>query len=121
MTVTDPFKLTYGTMFNPPEELHAQFEAALAKVRANLGQEHGMIIDGKDVFTAEKFEDTQSGQDRRSAGDLPKRHGGRSCPGAGGSPAGFPGLEPHPLAGTGQRWSVKRPKLWTSARMRWAR
>ena len=57
MTVTDPFKLTYATMFNPPEELHAQFDAALAKVKANLGQEHGMIIDGKDVFTAEKFED----------------------------------------------------------------
>lgn len=57
MAVTNSFKLTYATMFNPPEALHVQFEAALAKVKANLGQEHGMIIDGKDVFTAEKFED----------------------------------------------------------------
>ncbi|NCT22303.1 L-glutamate gamma-semialdehyde dehydrogenase, partial [bacterium] len=51
------FKLTYATMFNPPEELHTRFEAALAKVKAGLGAEHGMFIGGKDVFTAEKFED----------------------------------------------------------------
>ncbi len=51
------FKLTYATMFDPPESLHAQFEAALAAVRANLGRDHGMIINGRDVFVAEKFED----------------------------------------------------------------
>jgi len=51
------FKLTYATMFNPPEELHTRFEAALAKVKAGLGADHGMFIGGKDVFTAEKFED----------------------------------------------------------------
>ena len=51
------FKLTYATMFNPPEEMHTRFEEALAGVSANLGQEHGMLIGGKDYFTAEKFED----------------------------------------------------------------
>lgn len=51
------FKLTYATMFSPPEELHTRFEEALAKVKANLGKEYGMIIDGKDRFAAEKFED----------------------------------------------------------------
>jgi len=51
------FKLTYATMFNPPEELHTHFEAALAKVKANLGKECGMIINNKDVFADEKFED----------------------------------------------------------------
>lgn len=55
--MTEPFKLTYATMFNPPEELHSQFDKALANYKANLGQEYGMLIDGKDVFTAEKFED----------------------------------------------------------------
>ena len=30
-----PFKLTYATMFNPPEELHTRFEDALAMVQAN--------------------------------------------------------------------------------------
>lgn len=51
------FKLTYATMFNPPEELHTQFDAALAKVKAGLGAEQAMLINGKDVFAAEKFED----------------------------------------------------------------
>jgi len=51
------FKLTYATMFNPPEELHTHFDTALAKVKAGLGADHGMFINGKDVFTAEKFED----------------------------------------------------------------
>jgi 1-pyrroline-5-carboxylate dehydrogenase len=50
------FKLTYATMFNPPEELHTQFDAALAKVKAGLGKEYGLIIDNKDVFADEKFE-----------------------------------------------------------------
>lgn len=53
----DSFKLTYSTMFNPPEELHTRYEAALAKVRANLGKEYGMFIDGKECFAEEKFED----------------------------------------------------------------
>jgi 1-pyrroline-5-carboxylate dehydrogenase len=51
------FKLTYATMFNPPEELHSHFEEALVKVKMNLGKEHGLLIDGKDVFATEKFED----------------------------------------------------------------
>lgn len=51
------FKLTYATMFNPPPELHARFDEALAKVKASLGQEHAMIIDGKEVKSADKFED----------------------------------------------------------------
>jgi len=51
------FKLTYATMFNPPEELHTQYDASLAKWRANLGREYALLIDGKDVFADEKFED----------------------------------------------------------------
>jgi 1-pyrroline-5-carboxylate dehydrogenase len=51
------FKLTYATMFNPPEELHTQFDAALAKIKANMGKEYAMIINNKDVFADEKFED----------------------------------------------------------------
>ncbi len=51
------FKLTYATMFNPPEELHTRFDAATVKVKAGLGKEYGMIIDNKDVFADEKFED----------------------------------------------------------------
>lgn len=52
------FKLTYATMFNPPEELHTRFEETLQKVKANLGQEHAMLINGQDVKAQQKFEDT---------------------------------------------------------------
>lgn len=51
------YQLTYSTMFDPPEELHTQFEAALKRVKANLGQEYGMIIGGKEHFADEKYED----------------------------------------------------------------
>ena len=55
--MAETFKLTYATMFSPPEELHTRFEESLAKVKAGLGKEYGMIIDGKDRFSEEKFED----------------------------------------------------------------
>jgi 1-pyrroline-5-carboxylate dehydrogenase len=55
--MAETFKLTYATMFNPPEELHTRFDEALAKAKANLGKDYGMIINGKDVFADEKFED----------------------------------------------------------------
>src|SRR3972149_489242 len=57
MTANSTFKLTYATMFNPTEELHTSFEAALEKLHSNLGHEHAMIINGKDVFADDKFED----------------------------------------------------------------
>jgi len=51
------FKLTYSTMFNPPEELHKGFDKAVVRLKQNLGKEYGMIIDGKDVFADDKYED----------------------------------------------------------------
>lgn len=55
--MAETFKLTYATMFNPPEELHTRFEQALVQVKAGLGKEYGMIIAGKERFVDEKFED----------------------------------------------------------------
>ena len=49
------FKLTYSTMFDPPQELHDGFERALASVRANLGGEHAMLIGGRDVRAPRQF------------------------------------------------------------------
>jgi 1-pyrroline-5-carboxylate dehydrogenase len=57
MSPDNSFKLTYATMFNPPEELHTRFDSALVKMKTSLGKEHGMIIAGKDYFSSEKFED----------------------------------------------------------------
>ena len=51
------FKLTYATMFNPPEELHAGFDKAVEKLKANMGREYTMLIGGKEVLADEKFED----------------------------------------------------------------
>jgi 1-pyrroline-5-carboxylate dehydrogenase len=55
--MAEEFKLTYATMFNPPEQLHNRFDEALAKVKANLGKEYGMIIAGEERYSDQKFED----------------------------------------------------------------
>jgi len=55
--MADKFKLTYATMFNPPPELHTRFDEALADVKSNLGREYGMLINGQERFTEQKFND----------------------------------------------------------------
>lgn len=52
------FRLTYATMFDPPERLHACFDQALAGLKARLGREYPLLIGGKERRTAEKFQDT---------------------------------------------------------------
>jgi 1-pyrroline-5-carboxylate dehydrogenase len=52
------FKLTYATMFDPPDELHSYFETALEKSKNNLGREYGMIINGQERLAAQKFTST---------------------------------------------------------------
>ncbi len=42
------FRLTYGSMFNPPETMHERFETALATMQGGLGQAHALYIDGRD-------------------------------------------------------------------------
>lgn len=46
------FRLTYATMYNPPDAMHERFEAALAQVEAGLGAQHRLFIDGADRDTA---------------------------------------------------------------------
>lgn len=43
------YKLTYSTMFDPPAEMHVQFDAALCEVRSELGARHPLFIDGADT------------------------------------------------------------------------
>lgn len=57
MAADNSFKLTYSTMFNPPEELHTRYAEALERVKRVLGREHSMLINGKEHFSPEKFED----------------------------------------------------------------
>ena len=49
------FKLTYSTMFDPPAELHARFDAAVGAIRAHLGAEHAMHIGGRDERAPRQF------------------------------------------------------------------
>ncbi len=57
MTTNTPFKLTYATMFNPPEELHEHFESALAQVKTEMGREHTMLVGGQERKAKASFED----------------------------------------------------------------
>jgi 1-pyrroline-5-carboxylate dehydrogenase len=56
MATESAFKLTYATMFNPPEELHTNFEDALAQVKSQLGREHTMLIGGEERKARSTFE-----------------------------------------------------------------
>src|SRR3984885_3812150 len=40
------FKLTYATMFDPPEELHTRFDAAMARLQGRLGRYHPLLVGG---------------------------------------------------------------------------
>jgi len=51
------FKLTYATMFNPPEELHTHFSEAMENLKGNLGQEHPINIGGEERFVDQKFKE----------------------------------------------------------------
>jgi 1-pyrroline-5-carboxylate dehydrogenase len=53
--MTNDFQLTYGTMFNPPQELHTRFESALEEKKKDLGQNYGMLIQGEDRFADHTF------------------------------------------------------------------
>ncbi len=50
------YRLTYSTMFDPPESLHQRFEAALDEARTKMGALHPMWIDGGPRVTASSFE-----------------------------------------------------------------
>lgn len=56
MSENKPFQLTYATMFNPPQELHDNFDAALVKAKENFGKDYPMIINGKERFSEKKHQ-----------------------------------------------------------------
>ncbi len=51
------FKLTYATMFNPPEELHTRFAEAMDALKGKLGAEYPMFIGGEERIVAEKYQE----------------------------------------------------------------
>jgi 1-pyrroline-5-carboxylate dehydrogenase len=52
----ETFRLTYATLADPPGEVHARLDAAIADIRHNLGEEHPMLIAGADARADGQFE-----------------------------------------------------------------
>ncbi|MBV9726578.1 MAG: aldehyde dehydrogenase family protein, partial [Gammaproteobacteria bacterium] len=64
------FKLTYATMFDPPEELHQRFEAAMARVSAALGRRHPLYIAGEDRDAAGVLRKMNPANDQQLLGEF---------------------------------------------------
>jgi acyl-CoA reductase-like NAD-dependent aldehyde dehydrogenase len=65
------FKLTYSTMFDPPEEMHTRFDRALADVRPALGATHALHVGGRDVAATRTCEKRSPVDDRLVLGHFP--------------------------------------------------
>lgn len=85
------FKFTYATMFNPPEELHQRFDAEMTRIKASLGKEYGMMIQGKDYLTKEKFEDIYPADTRQVLGVFQKGVASDAAKAVEAAHAAFPG------------------------------
>jgi hypothetical protein len=75
MSATPEFKLTYSTMFDPPPELHARFDAALAAIRRDLGAEHPMLIAAATSRARLSAQPIDPGAARPLPGGRRRRHG----------------------------------------------
>ncbi len=65
------FKLTYATMFNPPADMHTQFDAALAELNRSLGAAHPLYINGEDRVSASHDTRRSPIDQRRILGHFP--------------------------------------------------
>jgi acyl-CoA reductase-like NAD-dependent aldehyde dehydrogenase len=65
------FKLTYATMFEPPAELHASYDAAVGRMRARLGGRQSLFINGEDRPAARYFEKTNPADSGELLGEFP--------------------------------------------------
>jgi 1-pyrroline-5-carboxylate dehydrogenase len=64
------FKLTYASMFDPPEELHQRFEAAMARVSGQLGRSHPLYIAGEDRATPVVLRKLNPANDQQLLGEF---------------------------------------------------
>src|SRR4029077_6630896 len=64
------FKLTYATMYNPPEELHTRFESALSRIRGTLGARHPLYVSGEERLTAESLTKRNPADDAEVLGEF---------------------------------------------------
>ena len=64
------FKLTYATMFNPPEELHGRFDAAMSRLTGTLGGQHRLHIAGVDRPAQQVMEKRNPADQRQLLGEF---------------------------------------------------
>ena len=90
-------KITYATMFNPPADTHARFDAAMAEVSAGLGASHALHIDGQDVAGA--GEDTRATpiDQRRVLGMFPLASAAQAAQAMEAAHAAFPAWRATPM------------------------
>src|SRR6267154_1857981 len=65
------FKLTYATMFDPPAQLHASFDSAVARARAKLGSRHALHVAGEERGAAHYFVKTTPTDCEQVLGEFP--------------------------------------------------
>src|SRR6202023_3169860 len=65
------FKLTYATMFDPPAELHASFDSAVARALVKLGGRHALHIAGAERGAAQYFVKTNPADCQQVLGEFP--------------------------------------------------
>ena len=65
------FKLTYATMFEPPAELHSSFDAAVARVREQLGGRQALFLNGEDRAAERYFTKTNPADTSQVLGEFP--------------------------------------------------
>lgn len=92
------FKLTYATMFNPPAEMHTQFDAALAQLNASLGATHTLHINGQDRVSASHDTRRSPIDQRRVLGHFPLATVDDANQAVAAARAAFPGWRATPTA-----------------------
>ena len=65
------FRLTYATMFEPPPQLHTRFDAAVERVRAQLGGRQALYLNGEDRGAASYFPKSNPADTAQLLGEFP--------------------------------------------------
>ncbi|MBI1748816.1 MAG: aldehyde dehydrogenase family protein [Acidobacteria bacterium] len=72
MTSPSQLKVTYASVSGPSEELHQAYEAAIAPVKAGLGQHHPMFINGEPLRSDSESVNTSPADTRMVLGYFQK-------------------------------------------------
>jgi 1-pyrroline-5-carboxylate dehydrogenase len=98
MPHTMSYKLTYATMFDPPAQLHASFDDAVARVRARLGGRQALHVAGEDRPAARYFVKTNPADSAEILGEFPAADAADAAAALSAAAAAWPRWRRTPLA-----------------------